>query len=100
MYYDDLPSPILTKATSLIENLFNLVNVMGSEKDVVEGLKYGFRIRHRTLQASMVRVLLKAMVDYAADADANGAVDLRNDAAIKTLMKIRPIVQDNPIPFI
>jgi hypothetical protein len=87
-------------ANDLIAKLSNLVNTMGSENGIVEGLRSGIMNQHRTLQASMIRVLLRALVDFAADADANGAYDLRNKAAIDTLMKIRGIVQDNPIPFI
>jgi hypothetical protein len=91
---------ITEEVRNLIEQFSRMVNVMGSEKEVVEGLAVALLNEHRTLQASMVRVLLKGLVEYAKRADQHGMTDLRNEGAIKTLLKVSAVVQDNPIPFI
>lgn len=91
---------ITEEVRNLIEKLSRLSNVMGSEKEIVEGIVQAFFSEHRTLQASMVRVLLKGLVEYAKRADQHGMTDLRNEGAVKTLLKVSTVVQDNPIPFI
>lgn len=93
-------TPAFEAGVDLIKNLLHAVNVMGSEKEVISGIITALNCEHRTLQASMIRVILKSLVGWAKNADINQSFDLRNEAAVKTVMKIAPIVQDNPIPFI
>jgi hypothetical protein len=84
----------------IIELLSKSSNSMGNEKYLVQGILNGLIKEHRTLQASIVRTLLTSLTKWGKDADVFHNYDLRNEAAVKTVMKIVPIVQDNPIPFI
>lgn len=87
------------KGAELAEAIGYAVNGNG-EAGLIQGFASEFACQHRTLQAGAVRVLLQALVKYAKDADANQATDLRNEAAVKLLLKLAPIVDDTPVPFI
>lgn len=84
---------------SLAEQIVNAVNGH-SEKDLLSGFARQLECSHRTLQASTVRLLMGALIKYAQDVDANDCTDLRNEAAIKLLLKLQTVVKDNHIPFI
>jgi hypothetical protein len=84
---------------NVILALTHAVNGSG-EKHVINGIARELACSHRTLQAGAVRVMLKALVKWAKDADANCATDLRNEAAVKAVLKLASLVDDNPIPFI
>jgi hypothetical protein len=86
-------------SAEVIDSLSNVVNGH-DEKGIVTGIAAELGCCHRTLQASMVRALLAGLVKYAQDADANGATDLRNEAAVKAILKLAPAIKDTAIPFI
>jgi hypothetical protein len=81
------------------EKLTNAVNGH-SEQDLVNGFAHEFACQHRTLQAGAVRVILKGLVKWASDAEVHGNTDLRNEAAVKLILKLRQAVIDTPVPFI
>jgi hypothetical protein len=87
------------KGDAIVQSLTNAVNRY-DEKDLVSGIARSLQCSHRTLQAGAVRVLLKALVKYAKEADIHQQTDLRNEAAVKLLLKVAPVINDNPIPFI
>ena len=79
-----------------IAKVIDLTNVMSSdvEKAVEEGIFQGLMGEHRTLQASFVRCLIRALKRYG-DTD---YFDLRNEAAVKWARKATE--GDDYIPFI
>jgi hypothetical protein len=79
--------------------LINAVNG-STEKDIIKGFADQLSCSHRTLQAGAVRVILKGLVKWAQDADVHNAKDLRNEAAVKAVLKLAPLINDSPIPFI
>jgi hypothetical protein len=86
-------------SAEVIDSLSNVVNGH-DEKGVVTGIATELGCCHRTLQASMVRTLLAGLVKWAEDADAHSATDGRNEAAVKAILKLAPVIKDTAIPFI
>lgn len=71
-----------------------------AEKDIIAGFAQELACSHRTLQAGAVRVMLNGLLKWAQDAEVHGNTDLRNEAAVKAVLKLAPLINDSPIPFI
>lgn len=84
---------------TVITTLTNAVNGSG-EKAIIEGFARELACSHRTLQASAVRVMLKGLVKWASDCEVHGNTDMRNEAAVKLILKLRQTVIDTPVPFV
>lgn len=65
-----------------------------------EGFIAGFLdrmgVEHRTLQQSFTRLCVGWLQDLAV----RESYDLRNEASVKLAMKLKPILDDSPLPFI
>ena len=61
-----------------VAKLMNALNVMGTKKDVVEGIIEELRCTHRTLQQNFWRVILEVMKQYS-----EFRFDLRNEASVE-----------------
>ena len=70
----------------LVNDLSDLVNVMGSEHYLVPAFVDAFNDQHRTLQADMVTVLLKGLFQWAKEAVEEDRIDARNEFAIKQVL--------------
>jgi len=72
-------------------------NHMGNENDFADWLSEMFMLEHRTLQATMIRIIRKFLLEY-------GKVtnhDLRNEAAIKWAKAATDLTKDGYyIPFV
>jgi len=87
------------QAKALLKDLFTEVN--GShERELVEKLFLGISSEHRTLQASLWRIIFYVMKKY-------GEIepewyDLRNESAVKVCRRVAEYIEQNNlyIPFI
>ena len=68
----------IKQTEEVVESLSRIVNVMGDDKEIVEAFTDTFNRQHRTLQASMIRVLSSFLKDYGK----NEHFDARNEAAV------------------
>jgi len=84
-------------AKKMINDLSSHVNNMGlDENEFADEFFQALAREHRTLQASIVRVLLKGLVRYGE----NISTDLRNEAAKKACKAVSDVIRSCPIPFI
>ena len=76
------------------------INVMGYEKDFIEGYLNGIRKEHRTLQQNFGRVMI-AVIKHYAEQYQKGCYDLRNEALCELCYKMAPIIEEfGGLPFI
>jgi len=80
----------------LAEQICNQINVLNAEKEWVKGFVETFDKQHRTLQASAVRVLIKALKKYGSEGIKNKRYDGRNEAAVDYCAEL----EDPVIPFV
>jgi ribosomal protein S25 len=88
------------RVNKAIEALAESCNRMGGEEKNMERIAVSFIRQHRTLQASMIRVLLKFLAWYGGLGEED--YDLRNSAAVKACRELLPqsVVDGVHIPFI
>jgi hypothetical protein len=65
-------------AYKAIEMLLNDLNIMGSDKPIVEGVVEALRMNHRTLQQNFWRMMLEVIKQYS-----EFRHDLRNEASVE-----------------
>jgi len=84
------------KAEKAIEDLIDACNIMGSDKDVAEGIYNGLTRAHRTLQQTFFRAFNDAIKEYAED----GYEDGRNQASKVYAKTIVEATKDCYFPFV
>ena len=84
----------------IFNELFNEVNYIGNEENVIDALKTVLQNQHRTLQQSFFRYVIVPSIKSFADKKRNNMFDLRNEASCELAEKLEPIVKDSHLPFI
>ncbi len=64
-------------ATEAMEMLLDDLNIMGSDKPIVDGIIEALRTNHRTLNQNFFRVIIEVIKQYA-----EFKSDLRNEASV------------------
>ena len=91
----------LTQQTEdALNSLFDALNKMGGDKEVLEGLQNVLNVQHRTLKQNFMRQIIVPAIRLFADNNANGYKDLRNEASCELATKLLPIVEKSPLPYI
>lgn len=79
------------RATTVTNEIMNAVNVMGSDKQVAEGILEAIKGSHRTLQQNYWRVMIAVIKGYA---ETNS--DLRNEGAVNFCKDVVKFLEENP----
>jgi len=74
-----------------IDNIMDLVNIMGSDKAVVEGILESLQGTHRTLQQNFWRVMIQIMKQYS-----EWRSDLRNEGSVTFCKAVKEMLEKNP----
>lgn len=86
-------------AKEAVEMLLDNLNIMGSDKPIVEGILEALQMNHRTLQQNFWRAMVAVMKQYA-----EFRHDLRNEGAVEFCNAVKKMIEDNPkteyLPFI
>ena len=77
-------------AKEAIDQIMDAVNIMGSDKQVVEGVVEGLSLSHRTLQQNFWRVMMQVIKEYS-----EFRSDLRNEGAVELCKFIKEQVETN-----
>ena len=75
------------KMAEVVRDMTDLVNCMGSERYLTLAFSEAMHRQHRTLQADLVTVLLKGLLEWASDCDTHNLMDARNEIAVKTVIE-------------
>ena len=74
-----------------IDDIMDLVNIMGSDKAVVEGCIEAMQGTHRTLQQNFWRVMIQVMKEYS-----EWRSDLRNEGSVEFCKAVKEMLEKNP----
>ena len=77
----------------LAGQILTSINVMGYEKDFIEGYIQGLAREHRTLQQNFGRVLV-AVIKHYAEQYQKGCYDLRNEALCELCSMLIPLIDE------
>ena len=78
-------------AGKAINLIMDAVNVMGSDKEVVEGIVFALQTTHRTLQENYWRVMIAVMKEYA-----EFNTDMRNEDAVAFCKFVKAELEKDP----
>lgn len=85
-------------AYKAIEMLLNDLNIMGSDKPIIEGVVEALRMNHRTLQQNFWRMMMQVIKQYS-----EFRHDLRNEGSVELCKFIKEEVEKNHkeyLPFV
>lgn len=77
-------------AKEAIEMLLDNLNIMGSDKPIVNGVIEALRTNHRTLNQNFFRMLIEVIRQYA-----EFRFDLRNEASVKLCKFIADKIEED-----
>ena len=84
---------------ALAREMFQKLNIMGGEKEFIDGFVAGVTREHRTLQQAFGRLVIRVMLKFADDHQ-NRYCDLRNEAFCELCAEIRPMLEKAALPFV
>ena len=95
-----MQDPLTKQTEDALNSLFDAINKMGGDKDVMAGVTNVLNKQHRTLQQNFMRLIIVPSIKSFAAKKAEGWYDLRNEAACELATKLLPIVEKESLPFI
>jgi len=86
----------------VVQDLLDSLNIMSStsQKDVGNAFVSELNNTHRSLQQSFGDVVLRAIIEYGAWAVESGRYDARNEAFVKTCVKLKEAMDESHMPTI
>ena len=77
-------------AKESIDQIMDAVNIMGSDKQVADGILEALQMSHRTLQQNFWRVMMQVIKEYS-----EFRCDGRNEGAVELCKYIKEQVEEN-----